>query len=152
VRDHRQRTVVIAVVAVWMMQAAVHQIVYMIAMRHSFVATTRPVPMRRLVTGRVILRIAAVRIAVAHGNHMMLGAATLGMLKATVIEIIGVAFVPHGEMAASGAMNVGRSLTGSALFGCHGGSSVVHPQSSARIMPKLATGEKRTSRRLLAVS
>jgi hypothetical protein len=63
-----------------------------------------------------------------------------------------VTFVPHGEMAASGAMNVGRSLAGSALFGCHGGSSVAHPQSSGRIMPKLATAEKRTSRRLPATS
>jgi hypothetical protein len=144
--------VVIAVVAVRMMEPAIHEIIDMIAMRHGFVAATRPMPMRRLVAGSVMLRITAVRIAIAHRDHMMVSAASLGVLKATVIEIIDVAFVPHGEMATSGAMNVRRSLAGSALFGCHGGSSVDHPQSSARIMPKLATAEKRTSRRLPATS
>lgn len=109
-RNHCQRTVVIAVVAVRMMEPAVHQIVDVGSMRHGFVAAIRPVPMCCLVAGRMMLRIALVGIAVAHGNHMMLGAAGLGMLQAAVVEIIDVAFVPHRQMAASGAVNVGRRL------------------------------------------
>lgn len=117
-RNHRQRTVIVAMVAVRMMQPAVREIVDMVAMRHGFVAAVGSVAVCRIVAARVMLRIAAVRIALAHGDHMMLGVAALGMLQAAVIEIINVAFVPHGEMTASGAMNVVRS----ARFGCHGGS------------------------------
>ncbi len=135
-RNHRHRTVVVAVIAVRTMQAAVHEIVDMIAMRHGFVAAIRPVAMRRFVAGCVMLRIAAVRIPVAYGNHMLLGAAALGMLKSAVGDIIDVAFMPHGKMAASGAVNVRRSLAGTALFKCHGGSSIPHPQSSLQNMPK----------------
>lgn len=80
VRNHRQRTVVVAVIAVRMMQTAVHQIVDMIAMRDSFVAAVGPVTVCRIVAARVVVRIAAVRIAVAHGDHMTLGATALEML------------------------------------------------------------------------
>jgi hypothetical protein len=144
VLHHRQRTVVVAVVAVGMMETAVHEIVDVIAMRHGFVAAIRPVPMRRLVAGGVMFRVAAVRIEIAHSDHMSLDTAALGMLQETVIEIVDVAFVSNAEMTASGAMNVRRSL---ALFGCHGGSCVAHPQSSLKIIPKRATEKKRTSRR-----
>jgi hypothetical protein len=116
VRNHRQRAVIVAVIAVRMMETTVHEIVDMIAMRHGFVPTIRPMPMRRLVATGVMLRIAAIRIAVAHGDHMLLGAAALGMFQVTVIEIIDVAFVSHGEMTAGRAVNVGRSLAR-----CHGG-------------------------------
>ena len=46
--DYINFTVVVAVVAVWMMQMAIHQIVYMIAMRDRFVATIGPVYMLRI--------------------------------------------------------------------------------------------------------
>lgn len=108
-RNHRQRAVIVAVVAMRMMQAAVDEVIDMIAVGHDFVAAIRPVAMRRLVAAGVMLRIATVRIAVAHGDHMLLGATGLAMLKASMIEIIDMAFVLHGEMAASGAMNVRRS-------------------------------------------
>jgi hypothetical protein len=133
---------VVTVVAVRMMEAAVHEIIDMITMRHGFVAAIRPVPVRCLVSGRVMRRLAAGRVAIAHRDNMMLGTATLGMLKATVIEVVDVVFVSHAEMTATWAMNVQRSLVG-----CHGESCVAHPQLSARIIPKLATSEKWTSAR-----
>jgi hypothetical protein len=131
VRNHSQWTVIVAMIAVWMVQPAVDQIVDVVAMRHGFMAAVRPVPVRCIVASGVELRIAAIRIAVAHGDDMLLGAAVLGMLKMAVIEVIDVAVMLDGEMAASGAVNVRRSLAGTALFGCHGGSSVTHPQSLA---------------------
>jgi hypothetical protein len=152
VRNDRQRPVIIAMVAVRMMEPAVNEIIDMVAMRHGLVAAVGSVTVCRIVASGMVLRITAVRIAVAYGDHMMLGAAALGMLQVAVIEIINVAFMPHGEMTASGAMNVVRSLARNARFWCHGGFSVAHPQSSRRIMPKLASAEKRTSRRLLATA
>jgi hypothetical protein len=92
-------------VAVRMMQAAVHEIIDMVAMRHGLVAAVGSMTVCRIVAGGVVLWIAAIRIALAHGDHMTLGAAVLGMLQAAVIEIIDVAFVLHGEMTAGGAMN-----------------------------------------------
>jgi hypothetical protein len=97
---------VVAVIAVGVMQPAVHEIVDVVAVRHRFMAAIRPVPVRRLVAGRVTLWIAAVRVAVAYSDHMLLRAAVLGMLKVAVIEVIDVAFMLHAEVAASGAVDV----------------------------------------------
>jgi hypothetical protein len=139
-------------VAVRMMKAPVHEIIDMVAVRHRFVAAIRPVPMRRLVASGVVLRIATIGVHVAHCDPMLMGPTALAVFKAAVIEVIDVAFMLHGDVAASGAMNVVGSLARSARFGCHSGSFVAHPQSSARIVPKLANGQNRTSRRLLAAS
>jgi hypothetical protein len=98
--------VVVAVIAVRMMQPPIHEIIDMVAVRQGFVAAVGAVPVPRLVAAGVVLGIAAVRIPVGHADHMPLGAAFLRMLEATVIEVIDVAFMLHGEMAASGAMNV----------------------------------------------
>jgi hypothetical protein len=102
---------VVAMIAVGMMQPAIHQIVGVVAVRHGFVAAIRPVPVSSLVAGRVTLWIAAVRVPISHANHMLLGAAVLGMLKAAMAEVIHVAFMLHSEMAASAAVNVRRGLT-----------------------------------------
>ena len=66
-------------IAVQMMQPAVHKIVDMAAVRHGFVAAIRPVPVRRLVAGCVTLWIAAVRVPVGYRNHMLLRAVVRGM-------------------------------------------------------------------------
>jgi hypothetical protein len=93
-------------IAVRMMQAAIHEIIDVVAVRHGFMTAVGPVPVACLVTGGVVLGIAPVRIPVGHGDNVLLGAAVLGMLEAAVIEVIDMAFMPYGEMAASGAMNV----------------------------------------------
>jgi hypothetical protein len=97
---------VVAVIAVRMMQPALDKVVDVVAMRHGFMAAIRPVPMRCLVAAGAVLRIAAVRIRVGHSDHMLLGSTALGMLKAAVIEIIDMVSMLDGEMAAGGAMNV----------------------------------------------
>ncbi len=105
-RNHGQRAVIVAVIAVRMVQPPIDQIIDMVAVGHGFVAAIGTVPMPGRVTGRVAFGIAAVGIAVADRNHMLLDAAMVEMFKMAVIEIIDVAFMPHGEMAASGAMDV----------------------------------------------
>lgn len=95
-RNHHQRAVIVAVIAVWMMQTAIDEIIDMVAMRHGLMTAVGAVPMPRLVAGRVVLGIAAVRIPVGHRDHMLLYAAMLGMFEAAVIEVIDVAIVPDG--------------------------------------------------------
>jgi hypothetical protein len=135
VRHDRQRPVIIAVIAMGVMQAAFDEIIEMVSVGHGFVTTIRPVPVQFLMAAGVTFRIATVRIPVAYGNHVLLGAAAFQMLKPAVDEVVDVAFMLHGEMAASGAVNVRRSFSGAALFGCHGGSFVAHPQSPPKNMP-----------------
>jgi hypothetical protein len=98
--------VVVAVIAMRMMQSAVHEIVGMVAVRNGFMAATRPVPVRRLVAGRVMLWLAAVRVPVGYRNYMLLGTPVLGMLKTAMIKVVDVAFMLHGEMTACAAVNV----------------------------------------------
>jgi hypothetical protein len=93
-------------IAVRMVQPAIDQIVDMVAMRHGFMAAIRPVPVCRIMAAGAQFRIAAVRIAIVHRDDMLLDAAMLGMLEVAVIEVIDVAVMLDGEMAASGAVNV----------------------------------------------
>jgi hypothetical protein len=106
VGDHCERPVVVAVVAMRMMQAPIYEIVDVIAMRHSFVAAIRPVPVLRLMAAGVMVRIAAVRIPCAHGDDMLIGTARLGVFEPAVIEIIDMAFMLHGDVPAAWAMDV----------------------------------------------
>jgi hypothetical protein len=133
VGNRRQRAVIVAVVAVRMMEVPIDEVIDMVAMGHRFMPAVGAMPMPRLVPGRTMLRVTTVRVPVGHGDDMLLGAAVLGMLKATVIEVINVAFMTHSKMAACGAVNVRRSLAGAALFRCHGGSFRSHPQSPPEI-------------------
>jgi hypothetical protein len=73
---------------------------------------------------------------------MLFGATVLGMLKAAVIKVIDVAFVLHGEMATSGAMNVQRGLAGTVMFGCHGESFHAHPSIITQDIPKRVAAER----------
>jgi hypothetical protein len=113
--------VIVAVIAVRMMEASIHEIIDMVAVGHGFMAAVGPVPMLCLVAGGMVLGIAAIRIPIGHGDHMLRYAAVVGMLEPTVVEVMA-----HGKMAASGTMNVRRRLTGTVMFGCHGGSFHAH--------------------------
>jgi len=139
--------VVVAVVAMRMMQAPIYEIVDVIAMRHGFVAAIRPVPVLRLMAAGVMVRIAAVRIPCAHGDDMLIGTAPLAVLEPAMIEIIDMAFMLHGDVPAAWAMDVRRSLVGTVRFGCHGGSFPPTPQSSAGDYASGGDVERRTSRR-----
>jgi hypothetical protein len=145
VGDYCERPVVVAVVAMRMMQAPIYEIVDVIAMRHGFVPAIRPVPVLRLVATGVMVRIAAVRILCAHGDDMLIGTAPLTMFEPAMIEIIDVAFMLHGDVPAAWAMDVRRGLMRTVLFGCHGGSFLPTAQSSAGDYAGGGDVERRTS-------
>jgi hypothetical protein len=141
--------VVVAVVAMRMMQVPIYEVVDVIAMRHGFVAAIRPVPVVRLVAAGVMVWITAVRILPAHGDDMLMGAASLGVFKPAMVEIIDMAFMLHGDVPTAGAMDVRRSLVGTVLFGCHRRSFLPTPSSAGdyaggrdveRSLTRLASG------------
>ena len=97
-RDHRQRPVVVAVIAVRMMQAPVHEVVDMVAVGDGFMAAARSVNMPCL-RFHAIGGVAAVRILVGDGNLVLLDLAGLLVQKAAVLEIVNVVVVSDGRAA-----------------------------------------------------
>lgn len=145
--DYCERPVVVAVIAMRMMQTPVYEIVDVIAMRHGFVAAIRPVPVLRLVAGGVMVRIAAARIPCTHADDMLIGTAPLGVFEPAMIEIIDMAFVLHGDVPAAWAMDVRRNLVGTALFGGHGGSFLPPLNHRQEICQRSGCGKGHTSGR-----
>jgi hypothetical protein len=60
--DRCQRPVVVAMVAVRVMQVAAHPVVYVITVRHPLVTAARTVGMARLMTAAAMIGSAAVRV------------------------------------------------------------------------------------------
>jgi hypothetical protein len=104
--NHCERSMIVAVIAMRMMQAPVHEIIDMVAVRHCLMAAIRLVKVFRVVALRVMPQIAPVRIHLVHGNHVLISMASRAMLQATIRDIIHMVFVLDGGMAAAGAMNM----------------------------------------------
>jgi hypothetical protein len=125
-------------VAVRVMQAPVHQIIDMVAVRHGLVAAVRAVTVSGIVAGGVILGIAAIRIDVTHRDRVLICPAALAVFKAAVIEIIDMAFMLDGEVAAARAVHM-RFLGG---WHCH----ILSPQRhSTYLMGEGDRGENAAS-------
>jgi hypothetical protein len=102
--------VVVAVVAVRVMQVAVDQIVGVVAVRHRFVAAAGAVPMVCVMAAAAMIRGAAVGIARADGDDMLVDMAVVRVMKVAVMQVIDVAVVAHGDVAAS--RTVGMRMVG----------------------------------------
>ena len=93
---------IIAVVAVRVVQMAAHEVVDVIAVRHRFMAAARAVDVILGVGAAGVLRRAAGRVAPADGQRMLLDLAALGMVQVAVVDVIDMAFVLDGGVAAAG--------------------------------------------------
>jgi hypothetical protein len=105
-RDHLERAVIVAVVAMRMMQVTFDQVVGVVAVRHGLVAAAGAMPMVRVMAAAAVVRRAADGIALAYGNHMLVDMAFVRVMKMTVMEIVEMALVPHGNMAAARTVRV----------------------------------------------
>jgi hypothetical protein len=100
--------VVVAVVAVRMVQVAIDQVIDVVAVRHRFVAATRPVLVAPRVSAALMLGSALRRILGAHRHGVLLdGAGLRGMVQVAVVQIIDVAVMLYGGVAAVRAVLVG---------------------------------------------
>jgi hypothetical protein len=86
-------------IAMLAMQAAVHEIVGMLAVRHRFVPAVRPVdmPVRMM---RLIA--AAVRMLGVDGNHMLVDMIPVRVMEMAVMQIIDMPLMPDRLVAAAG--------------------------------------------------
>jgi hypothetical protein len=93
-------------IAVRVMKAAVHQIVDVVAVRHGLVAAVRSVTVCGIVAGGVMPGIAAIRIHLIHRDRVPICSTVLAVFKVAVVEVIDMAFVPDGEVAAVRAVHM----------------------------------------------
>ncbi|MFA5901879.1 MAG: hypothetical protein WC829_22510 [Hyphomicrobium sp.] len=97
---------VVAVIAVRMMEVAVDKIVDVIAVRHSLVTAARSVYVADLVPLALELRGAAIRVLLRDFNHMLVDMIDMRMVQMPVVQIVDMIAVLHCRMAATGTMFV----------------------------------------------
>lgn len=91
-----------------MMQAPIHQIIDMVAVGHGFMPAFRPVGMAFDAGSSV----ATVGVHIRNGDAMLVHMVAMGMVKVSIMQIIHMAVVPHGNVPAPGAMRMGMILMG----------------------------------------
>ena len=104
-------------VAVWMVQAPVDEIVGVIAMRHRFVTASRAVAMRRIMAAATVFRAAAVRVGGTDFDDVLVDMPVVWVLQMTVIQVVQVPLVANRKMATAGTMHV--QMIGVSSVGCH---------------------------------
>ena len=95
---------VVAVLAVRMVQVAVDQVVDVITVGHRLVSAARAVPMAGLVATTTMLGCTGGRIAFGHRDGVLVDMIAVNMMKVPVVEVVDVAVVKHGGMSATWAV------------------------------------------------
>jgi hypothetical protein len=95
---------VVAVIAMRMVQVPGNMIIDMVAVWHRFMAAARAVGMIRFVTAAAMTRGAAIRIAAGDADHMLVDMAVMRVVKMAVMQIVDVIAVTHGRVPATGPM------------------------------------------------
>ncbi len=98
---------IVAVVAMRMMQAAVNQIVDMIAMWHRRMAAVRAMNVPGGVFRRGKARRAFVRIGGGDGDGVLVIVACVRMVQMVVVKIVHMAFMDDGRVSAIRTVDVG---------------------------------------------
>ena len=97
---------VVAVVAMRMVQMAIDEVIDVVAMRHRFVAAAVAVHVAGFVAAAVVVRRADVRVGGADGDGVFIDVVAVRMVQVSVVQVINVAFVLDGGVAAACAVLV----------------------------------------------
>jgi hypothetical protein len=98
--------VIVAVSIVWVVQVAVHQVIGVVAVRHSFVAAARAVLVRLGVSAAVVAGSAIRRVSCVDRQSVLLHPAAGVVVQVAVVEVIDVPFVLDAGVPAAGAVLV----------------------------------------------
>ena len=79
-RHYGQRTVIVAVIAVRVVEASVNQVINVVAMRNRLMAAARAMAMRLIMSGSTMLWVAPIRIRSAKFNHVFINTPLFHML------------------------------------------------------------------------
>jgi hypothetical protein len=94
-------------VAMMVVQVAIHQIVHVVPVRHRLMAAMRSVNMFLAVSGALVGRGALLGIRSAHLNAVIVHMIAVLMVEVAIVQIIGVTVVLYSLMAAIRTMRVG---------------------------------------------
>jgi hypothetical protein len=109
--------VIVAVVAVRMVQVAVHQIVDVIAVRYRLVAASRAVHVVGVMALALMVRRAGIRVLVGHLDDVLIHVVIVGVVQMAIVEIVDVAVVQDAGMAAVRAVLMGMIVMNLAAHG-----------------------------------
>lgn len=97
---------IVAVVAVGVVQVAVDQVVDVVAVGHGFVATPRTVHVVGGVTPARMRRRAAIGVRRVDGDGVFVDVIVVGMMEVTIVEVVDVTVVKDACVAAARTMDV----------------------------------------------
>jgi hypothetical protein len=96
-----ERPVIVAMAVVAVVEPPFNQIVRMVAVRDRLVPAIGAVDMVRGVAVGALAAVAAVRIAVADADHMLVDMISVRVVEMPAVQIIDMPLVAHGRMAAA---------------------------------------------------
>jgi hypothetical protein len=111
--------VVVAVVAMRMMQVTLDPVVHMVTVRHRVVAAAGAVQMARLVAGATMVRGAAVGVLAGHFDDVLVDMARMRVMQVAVVQVIDMPTMPDRLMAAAGPVLVRMAGVLFVGAGCH---------------------------------
>ena len=111
-------------VAMRVMQVAIHQIVHVVTVRHSRMSTARSVQVIDRVCGAGVLRRAGLGVGCRNGNQVLIHVVAMGMMEMAIVEIVNVSFMQYRHMPALRAVLMIVALMGSFAAVCHVGAPV----------------------------
>lgn len=98
------RTMIVAMIAMRVMQMAVNQIIDVVPMGYRFMTTSWAVYMSGFMTIALMAWCALVRCGVGNLNHMFVDMILVRMMQMTIMKIVDMAIVVYGCMPAVGAV------------------------------------------------
>ena len=97
---------IVAMIAVRVVQMATDQIVDVVAMRHRLVAASRSMPVGGVVSAAAMVRRAAIGISGAYSNDMLIDMVVMRVMQMAIMEIVGVSIMANRNVAATRPMRM----------------------------------------------
>ena len=117
------RAMIVAVVAVWVVQMVGHQIIHVVAVRHLGMAAIRTMHMGFRMPGAGVLRRASGSVGGGHSQSMLVHMGVVDMVQVAVMQVIDVSIMLDPRVAATRTMLMVVSGMNLASSLWHGGSS-----------------------------
>jgi hypothetical protein len=107
-------------IAVWMVQMSIDQIIDVIAMWNRLMTTVEPMSMRRGMSAAAVVWRATIRIRRSKFDHVFIGLTVMHMMQMAVVEIIDVALMSNRGMTTARPVDMRMLGMTGMILGSHG--------------------------------
>jgi hypothetical protein len=90
----------------WVVEMAVHQVVYVVAVRDRLMAAARPVPVGLIMSAAVVARGAVGGVRRVHRQHVLVHVVAVDIVEVAVVQVVRVPLMLDGGVPAAGAVLV----------------------------------------------